>query len=217
MLVKVFLLNQYLKTISLNSQKITFKQSTNIKQHTSFNNNEFCCLILWKLASIFNDCLKASKFPHLMKIAETSPLFKNLDNTSKGILRPISTLSNFTKLFESIRFTQRERCMQNKFSKYLAGFGKNHNTENSLSRIIHSWKVRINHGSKVGVIIMDLSKAFDSLNHWLLLAKFKAYNLDSNLVTFMKSYFTKRSQRCKINSSFSEWGKVLNDVTQRSI
>ena len=62
----------------------------------------------------------------------------------------------------------------------------------------------------VVVIIMDLSKAFDSLNHELLLAKFKAYDLDGNSVTFMKSYLINRLQRCKINNSFSEWGKVLN-------
>ena len=71
-----------------------------------------------KLASIFNDCLKENKFPNLMKIAEISPVFKKLDNTSKDNYRSISTLSNFTKLFESILFMQ-HRFMQNKFSKYL--------------------------------------------------------------------------------------------------
>ena len=64
---------------------------------------------------------------------------------------------------------------------------------------------------------MDLSKAFDSLNHELLLAKLEAYYLDSNSVTFMKSYFTNRLQCCKINTSFREWGKVLNGVPQGSI
>ena len=73
-----------------------------------------------------------------------------------------------------------------------------------------------NNGSKAGVIILDLSKAFGSLNHELLLAKSKAYGLDSNSVTFMKSYITNRLQRCKINNSFSEWGKVLDDVPQGS-
>ena len=64
---------------------------------------------------------------------------------------------------------------------------------------------------------MDLSKAFNSLNRELLLAKLKAYGVDSNSVTFMKSYLTNRLQRCKINNSYSEWGKVLNGVPQGSI
>ena len=64
---------------------------------------------------------------------------------------------------------------------------------------------------------MDLSKAFDSMNHKLLLAKLKAYGLDSNPVSFIKSYLTNRFHRCKINNSFSEWGKVLNGVLQGSI
>ena len=110
-----------------------------------------------KLASIFNDCLKENKFPNLMKIAEISPVFKKFDNTSKDKYRPTSTLSNFTKLFEIILFTQLNRYMQKKISKYLAGFWKNQNTQNSLLRMIESWKVRLNHGSNVGVIIMDLS------------------------------------------------------------
>ena len=119
-----------------------------------------------------------------MKIAGISPVFKKLDNASKDNYRPIRTLANFTKLFESIHFTQLNKYMQNRFSKYLTGFRKNHNTQNSLLRMIESWKVRLNNGSKVGVIIMDLSKAFDSLNHELLLTKLKAYGLDSNSVTF---------------------------------
>ena len=56
--------------------------------------------------------------------------------------------------------------------------------------MIEPWKVRLNNGSKVGVITMDLTKAFDSLNHDLLVAKLKAYDLDSNSVTFTKSYLT---------------------------
>ena len=117
-----------------------------------------------KLASIFNDCLKENKFPNLMKIDEISPAFKKLDNTSKDNYRPISTLSSFTKLFERILFTQLNRYMQIKFSKYLTGFWKNHNTQNFLIRMIKSWKFRLNKTAT---------------------SKHKACGLDSNSVTFM--------------------------------
>ena len=72
--------------------------------------------------------------------------------------------------------------MENKFFKYLSGFRKNHNSQNSFLRMIEPWKVKLNNGSKVGVIIMHLSKVFDSLNHDLLLAKLEAYGLDNNAV-----------------------------------
>ena len=65
-------------------------------------------------------------------------------------------------------------------------------TQNSLLRMIESLKTKLYNGSKVGVIIMELSKAFDSLNHYLLSAKLEAYGLDNNAVT-------NRLQRCKIN------------------
>ena len=64
--------------------------------------------------------------------------------------------------------------------------------------------------TKVGAIIMDLSKAFDSLNHNVLLTKLKTYGLDNNPVEFSRSY--NRYQRCKISNYFSHWKRVLPDV-----
>ena len=83
-----------------------------------------------------------------------------LDNTSKVNYRSISTLSNFAKLFEGIIYSQLNDYMENKFSKYLTGFRKNHNTQNSLLRIIGSWKAKLNNESKVGVTIIGLIKSF---------------------------------------------------------
>ena len=71
--------------------------------------------------------------------------------------------------------------MENKFSKYLTGFRKVNNTQNSILKMIECSKVKLNNGSKVEVIIVVLSKAFDSLNHDLLLAKWKAYGLDKQI------------------------------------
>ena len=89
-----------------------------------------------KLSNILNNCLKENRFPNLMKVAEISPVFKKLDNTSKDNYRPISTLSNFAKLFESIIYSQLNDYMENKFSKYLTEFRGNHNTQNSHLRMI---------------------------------------------------------------------------------
>ena len=63
--------------------------------------------------------------------------------------------------------------------------------------MIESWKAKLNNGSKFGVIIMNFSKAFDSLNRDLLLAKLLlAYGLDNNAVSFMRSYLKNRLRRC---------------------
>ena len=107
--------------------------------------------------------------------------------------------------------------MENQFSKYLTGFHKNINTKNSLLRMIESWKAKLNNGSKVGVIIMYLSKAFDSLNYDLLLVKLEVYDLDNTAVSFMRSYPTNRLQHCKISNSFSEWMKISAGFPQGSI
>ena len=83
--------------------------------------------------------------------------------------------------------------------------------------MIESWKARLNNGTKFGGIIMDLSKVFDSLNHNLLLSKFKAYGVDNNPVEFFCSYIFSSHQSSKINNSFSQWKKVLARVPQDSI
>ena len=81
-----------------------------------------------KLTNILNDYLKKNRLPNLMKVAKLSPVFKKLDNTSKDNYRPISTLSNFAKFFESIIYSKLNDYMENKFSKYLTAFRKSRNT-----------------------------------------------------------------------------------------
>ena len=64
---------------------------------------------------------------------------------------------------------------------------------------------------------MDLSKAFDTFDHSLLLAKLSAYGFDNNSLSFVRSYLTNRIQRCKIENHFSNWREITTGVPQGSI
>ena len=78
--------------------------------------------------------------------------------------------------------------------------------------MIEKWKTQLNQRNKVGVIIMDLSKAFDTLNHKLLIEKPKVCGLNLNAASFIKSCLKNRYQRCKIGSSFSKWERIIAGV-----
>ena len=75
--------------------------------------------------------------------------------------------------------------MKNKFSPYLCVFRKNYNAQYPLLKIIENWKKQLDNGEKVRVILMDLSKAFDMINHSLLLAKLKAYGFSNQALSLL--------------------------------
>ena len=78
-------------------------------------------------------------------------------------------------------------------------------------------KASLDKGKYVGAIFMDLSKAFDTINHDLLLAKLKAYGFSHNALAFVLSYLKSRSHRANINNNFSTWGEIIARVSQGSI
>ena len=83
--------------------------------------------------------------------------------------------------------------------------------------MIENWKSSLDkHGFAAG-ILMDLSKAFDTINHELLLAKLNAYGFTKDALELILDYLTDRWQRTKINSSFSTWTELLSGVPQGSV
>ena len=83
--------------------------------------------------------------------------------------------------------------------------------------MIETWKKHLDKGEKIGVILMDLSKAFDTINHSLLLAKLDAYGFSRTSLKRMQNYLCNRQQRISINGSFSDWTEVITGVPQGSI
>ena len=107
--------------------------------------------------------------------------------------------------------------MENKFSRYLCGFRKNHNEQYLLLKIIEVWEKQKGNGAKVGVIFMDLSKASDTINYSLLLAKLKEDGIFDQALSLLQSYRCNRFQRSIINGYFSNWNEVITGVLHGSI
>ena len=110
------------------------------------------------LTTIFNECVKSGNFPDISKYVDITPVLKKGDTTDKTNYRPISSLSNLSKVFEKLTYTQINSFMEPKLYKYLAGFRVKYNTHHALLKTIETWRAMLNKGNKVGAIIMDLSK-----------------------------------------------------------
>ena len=85
--------------------------------------------------------------------------------------------------------------------KYMFRYRKGYNTQHPLITLLEKWKFTLESLGYAGAIIMDLSKAFDTTNHDLLLAKLHAYRFDRQALLLIKSYLENRWHRTKINIS----------------
>ena len=83
--------------------------------------------------------------------------------------------------------------------------------------MIEKQKHALDKGKKFGTIFIDLSKAFDTLNHNFILAELNAYDFSFKAIKFIESYLSERFQRVIMNSNFSEWCKLLLGVPLRLI
>ena len=77
------------------------------------------------------------------KNAEMAPCFKKEDKVGKENTRPVSILSDFSKVFERLIYNQLNEFMETRFSKFPTGFRKNHNTQYALLRMIENWKTHL--------------------------------------------------------------------------
>ena len=143
---------------------------------------------LSELAVLINNYLKKGIFPDNLKLADITPIFKKEDSLNKENYRSVSILPRLSKVFERILYKEIDSFMENKFSPYLRGFRENHNAQYSLLKMIENWKKQLDNGEKVGLIFMDLLKAFDTINHSLLLAKLRVYVFSDQALSLLQSY-----------------------------
>ena len=175
-------------------------------------------IIVGPLTEIWNkEIIENKKFPSKLKYADLTPIFKKLECVLKENYRPVSILPVVSKNFERIMQKQMKVYIEKYLSPFLCGFRKGYNTQYALTSMIEKWKKYLDNNGIAGALLMDLSKAFDTLNHELLIAKLEAYGFDKDALAILLSYLSERWQRTKINTSFSTWSNILNGVPQGSI
>ena len=121
------------------------------------------------------------------------------------------------KFFERIMYTLIESVMEDKLSNLLTGFRKVHSTQHCLINMLEKWKNNLDKGGFGCAMFMDLSKAFGTVNHDLLIAKLGAYGFQKDAFSFMKNYLKKRQQRVCVKSKFSPWERIISAVPHGSI
>ena len=142
---------------------------------------------------------------------------KNGERQCKTNYRPVSILSTVSKIYERILYRQVEIIFDEILSIYQCGFRKEFSSQHCLIVMLEKWKQSIDMGGCAGALLTDLSKAVYCLSHELLIAKLDAYGYSYNALKLIFSYLSNRSQRVKVNSSYSSWAEIKCGVPQGSI
>ena len=170
------------------------------------------------LCDIFNWSLASGTFPQNWKIARVSPIYKDGNIEDRSNYRPISVLPVVSRLFEKIIFDQMYTYfVANKlFFSGQSGFRALHSVLTCLLKCTNDWYMNFDKGLFTGVILIDLKKAFDTVDHDILIAKLCRYGVIGNELDWFKSYLSNRKQCCKVNGHVSKLQDINCGVPQGS-
>jgi len=169
------------------------------------------------VSTLINSCINAGIFPSNFKMADINPVYKKKDKLNKDNYRSINLLPVLSKIFEKVLNTQLTQFANTFFSPHLSGFRKKYGCNDILTLMVEHWRRALDNNKTIGIMAIDLSKAFDCMPHGLLLAKLFHYNIDITSCSLIKSYLHNRQQRVKLGNSTSKWKTAIKGVPQGSI
>ena len=176
--------------------------------------------LLKPLTTIINQSLHTGIFPDKLKIAKVIPLFKKGDPTLIEKYRLISLLPAISKIFERVIFNQMNAyfTLNNLFYDKQYGSRKYHSTESAaLNVVVNTIVNHMDNGNTPFAVYLDLSKAFDTLNHSILLDKLKFYGFRGTSINLIKHYLSNRKQCVEIDRLRSSCINISTGVPQGSI
>jgi hypothetical protein len=171
------------------------------------------------LTFIYNLSITHNKFPIAFKQAKVIPIPKSSDTSSLDNFRPISILSILSKPLEKhIHISLYSYIEENHlFHRYQSGFRKNHSSHTAIAHLCDSWLNSINNKNMVGAVFLDLRKAFDLVDHNILLDKLQLYLQSDNYLPLFSSYLSERQQTVYVNGTYSSFSNLKCGVPQGSI
>ena len=171
------------------------------------------------LVKLFNLSIRTGVYPDLLKVAKVIPIFKKGDSSSVNNYRPISILSPINKIFEKIIYSRLIKYIDksNILYKYQYGFRKKHSTEHALIELVDQIRLSMGSNQMTCGIFIDLSKAFDTVNHQILIHKLEHYGIRGNALELFKSYLNNRKQYVQIENSKSKTRPISCGVPQGSV
>ena len=176
--------------------------------------------ILYKpLSYLINLSIFTSTFPEEMKIAKVTPLHKKKDKTVVENYRPISVLSIVSKILEKAVCVQIEKYFKENdiIYEYQSGFRHDYSTETCLIHLTDYLRTNISKGQFVGMVLLDLQKAFDTVNHGILLKKLQIMGFNQATLEWFRSYLSNRHQVVAIRDIRSKVMPITCGVPQGSI
>ena len=168
------------------------------------------------LTKLFNECIRKGEWPVAWKKGEWNPVLKKDDRLDERNYRPITLLSTVDKVYESMMSIQVNNHFDSELDPCLSAYRKKQSCETTLVRLTEDWKLAMDSKQFIEILSTDMSKAFDSLHPSLMINKLKAYGFSEESLSLMRSYFSNRQNRVKLNGVTSSWKDAVRGCPQGS-